>query len=74
MKIKLRTAYASPKRTADAGSVIELPEDEARELVKEGYAELFGNETAARRGGVEKAVRRNPQLHEAPRNAENEST
>ncbi len=38
MKIKLKTIYASPKLTADVGSVIDLPEKEAADLIQSKYA------------------------------------
>jgi hypothetical protein len=38
MRVKLRTIYASPQFTADAGAVIELPDKEGDELVLRGYA------------------------------------
>lgn len=39
MRIRLRTTYASPKVTAVGGSIIDVPEKEAVELVSGGYAE-----------------------------------
>ncbi|MBN1807190.1 MAG: hypothetical protein JW837_18230 [Sedimentisphaerales bacterium] len=39
MKVKLRTTYASPKITAVSGSVIDVPEKEAVDLVGGGFAE-----------------------------------
>lgn len=38
MHVKLRTIYASPTTTADAGTVIEVSEDEGAELVLRGFA------------------------------------
>lgn len=38
MKVKLRTIYASPERTAQPGQVIDVSPDEGAELVKGGYA------------------------------------
>jgi hypothetical protein len=39
MRVKLRTTYASPKITALPGSVIDVPEKEAVDLVGGGFAE-----------------------------------
>ena len=39
MMIKLKTRYASPKMNAGAGSIIDVPEKEAVELVGGGFAE-----------------------------------
>jgi hypothetical protein len=39
MKVKLRTIMAGPDGTADAGSVLELDDDFAKELIKAGFAE-----------------------------------
>lgn len=38
MKVRLKTAYANSERAASAGQVIEVGEDEARDLVAGGYA------------------------------------
>lgn len=67
MKIKLHTTYAGPKMCASAGSIIDLPADEARALIEGKYAELAERgtlETAAVTAGPEQAVRR-PRLREA---------
>lgn len=66
MKVKLRTIYASPKRTAYPGDEIEVSAEEAKELIDGRYAVPVGAtmETASfgnRRG--ERAVRQ-PRQHE----------
>jgi hypothetical protein len=40
MRVKMRTTIANAKITAIAGSVIDVPEKEAAELIKGGYAEI----------------------------------
>ena len=39
MKVKLKSRYASAKMNAGAGSIIDVPEKEAVELVGGGFAE-----------------------------------
>lgn len=59
MKVKLRTIYASATRTAYPGQVIEVPEEEGKQLIECRYATpVREHETAAvnpRRG--ERAAR-----------------
>ena len=38
MKIELITTYAGPRGTWTAGSTIDLPDEEAKELIAGGYA------------------------------------
>lgn len=41
MKVKLKTIYAGPRGNCGAGCVIELPDDEAKDLIANGYAEKY---------------------------------
>lgn len=64
MRIKLRTPYASPTRSANPGDEIEVSEEEGRELIDGKYAVRVGQpiETASfspRRG--ERAARQHRQ-------------
>jgi len=55
VRIKLRTTYASPKGAYGPGSVIDLPDAQARDLVEGGYATAI--DTPAQKGApVEMAV------------------
>lgn len=66
MRVKLRTNLASPTRSAPAGSVIDLPEAEARELIDGKFAVAVERErfeaTAMRSSDKEQAVQRRPSL------------
>jgi hypothetical protein len=39
MLVKMRSVFAGPQRTAGPGDVIEVPDDQAGELIDGGYAE-----------------------------------
>lgn len=41
IKVRLLTIYASPTQNADAGSIISLPEKEANDLIRAGYAVAY---------------------------------
>ena len=49
MRVKMRTIYASPTKSASPGQEIDLPEAEAAGLVKGGYATLVHGGRAALR-------------------------
>lgn len=53
MKIRMRTTMAGPKISAQAGSVIDVSDSEAKVLCEGGFAELA--EAAAPRAATEKA-------------------
>lgn len=66
MRVKLRVLYCGPKRIAQPGEEIDVPDEEAKQLIDGKYATPVGAqmETAAfgnRRG--ERAVRQ-PRQHE----------
>lgn len=42
MRVKLRTVYASPKRTANPGDEIEVSDEEGRVLIEGRYATRVG--------------------------------
>ncbi len=66
MKIKLKSNYAGANLSAAAGSVIDLPEVEARQLVAAKYATFVDGavlETTAVAGAPERAQRR-PRMRE----------
>jgi len=69
MRVRMRTTMAGPERTVIAGKVADLPDAEARDLIKGGYAEAVGKaaaperpkpETAAAPGPEESAVSKAP--------------
>lgn len=43
MKIKLRTTYAGPAGTHASGSIVDMPDDEAKGLIDGGYAAQVGD-------------------------------
>ena len=67
MKIKLRTTYASPKITAVSGSIIDVPEKEAVELVSGGYAEYCNAQHAFRQETKVETTMKEPQKEIATR-------
>ncbi len=44
MRIEMKTLYAGPDRTISPGQVVDLPDDEARELIDGGYAVQVGDD------------------------------
>jgi hypothetical protein len=44
MRVRMRTIYASPTITIDAGAEGELPDAEAKALIEGGYAERVSAE------------------------------
>jgi len=39
MRIRMKTTYAAPERSIDAGKVADLPDKEARDLIAKGFAD-----------------------------------
>jgi len=39
MRIRMKTTYATPERSIDAGKVADLPDKEARDLIAKGFAD-----------------------------------
>ncbi len=48
MKVRMRTQYAGPSGTCGPGKIIDLPQKEARELIKGKYAEAVNAPQPAR--------------------------
>jgi len=44
MKIRLRTNYSTPAKTARAGDIIDVPDDEAKDLLEGKYAVVVPDE------------------------------
>lgn len=56
LRVQMRTNYAGPGGTCEAGKRIELAEGEARELIAGGYAVLPPPEKATGRRGARQAT------------------